>query len=154
MRLEGNCVLDDYAARPASASPQTRQFDYVLHIDGAFETSSTPLAPLSGPLDDKPGYRLVERKGALSVREPASFTFNSESGRLRVWTAPVAGSTLEAILAEGPTNAPDGRMPMLILRARGAGARFLTAIEPVDPKRPVRRVKLGRTGNALVLERD
>ena len=47
-------------------------------------------------------------------------------------------------MASGLTNSSDVRMPMLVLRQRGAEAKFITVIEPVDPAHPVRAVRLER----------
>ena len=40
-------------------------------------------------------------------------------------------------IAEGPTNSPKERMPVLILRRRGPEARFLPVFERVDPEHPL-----------------
>ncbi|HWQ52064.1 MAG TPA: heparinase II/III family protein [Bryobacteraceae bacterium] len=156
VRLDGDCVVDDYVAEPTSASPSAHQFDYVLHIDGELESSSAPLAPRSGKLGERLGYQLIDQKQGLKASGVVSFTFAAGSKKLRVWMVPAGKSETEAIVAEGLTNSPDVRKPMLVLRRKGERARFLTVIEPVPDKGGLRAVRLdsGSSGEpaALILE--
>lgn len=155
VRLDRNCVIDDYIAAPTSGSAASRRFDYVLHIDGRLESSSAPLSPRSGKLGDRFGYQLVEQKQALQTTGAVRFTFAAGDRRFRIWVAPVDGTPTEAIIAEGLTNSPEVTMPMLVLRRNGARARFVTVMEPVQAGAEVRAVKLLGTGEPvdLALER-
>ena len=65
-----------------------------------------------------------------------NLVFQAGGRRLRVWTIAQRGP-LEIILADGPTNSPKERKPVLILRRRGPEARFVTLFEPVDPENPL-----------------
>ena len=156
VRLDRHCVIDDYTAAPIGASGASHRFDYVLHIDGQWESSSAPLEPRSGKLGDKLGYQLVEQKQALQTTAAVAFTFAAAGKRLRVWMVPAGDTPTEAILAEGLTNSPEVKMPMLVLRRNAPGARFLTVIEPVNAGDELRGVKLEKTPAgepaALVLE--
>jgi hypothetical protein len=57
-------------------------------------------------------------------------TFVAGEDRLRLWVLP-GKSPVEAIIAEAPTNAPDERKPIVILRQRSTATRFLTVWEPL-----------------------
>jgi hypothetical protein len=56
------------------------------------------------------------------------------------------------ILADGLTNSPTEKMPMLVLRHTGPRATFVTVIEPVDEASPLRGVR--RRDDRLGLERS
>jgi hypothetical protein len=60
------------------------------------------------------------------------------------------------MLAEGPTNAPGARMPMLVLRRTGTRTRFVTVLEPGEQVESLQAVRAERNadGNrmSLVLE--
>ena len=60
------------------------------------------------------------------------------------------------MLAEGPTNRPDARMPMLILRRTGTRTRFVTVLEPVRQAESLRAVRAerGTDGNRMSLVLD
>jgi len=158
VRLLDGWVLDDFQVLPSPAvrSPSAHLFDYVLHLEGAFVESSVPLAPRSGPFGSRCGYQHVEQRQGTTVDQPTVLTFESEGKRLRLWVVPAAGP-VEVILAEGLTNSPGAKAPMVIVRCQGQAARFLTLIEPVAGKNPVRSVQLQRgTGDrppVLVLRR-
>jgi hypothetical protein len=40
------------------------------------------------------------------------------------------GAATEILLAEGPTNSPTARSPIVILRRRATQTRFMTVLEP------------------------
>jgi hypothetical protein len=159
VQLHGPLVVDQYAITPqgAAAEGKPRQFDYVLHIDGQFLESSVPLLPRSGALGAKCGYQHVQQKQATTVTTVAALTFASGDKRLRVWIVPVDDAPLELILADGLSNSPTARMPMVVLRRSGISARYVTLLEPVGETAPLRAVRLerGAAGGpaALVLER-
>ena len=145
VQLRDNCVVDRYEVTGApAAATAARQFDYVLHINGEPAGSSVALSPRQGLLGTQCGYQLIEQKEAATIHDAAAFTFASGGKRLRVWVLPVDGAPVEVIVASGLTNSSDVRMPMLVLRQRGAEAKFITVIEPVDPAHPVRAVRLER----------
>jgi len=157
--LHGALVVDQYAITPQDAAGgKTHQFDYVLHIDGQFVESTAALSPRSGPLGDKCGYQHVEQKQGATIEGVTSLTFASGDKRLRLWIVPANATPLELILADGLSNSPTARMPMVVLRQGGASARYLTLFEPLDEKAPLRAVRLERGiagGPAeLVLERE
>lgn len=156
VRLLDGCVLDDFQVVP-SAPPSTHRFDYVLHWEGTFAESSRPLSPRSGPLGTKCGFQHVEQKGGTVAEEPMALTFESEGQRVRLWVVPVPGSPVEVILAEGLTNSPGVKAPMVLVRCEGPSARFLALIEPVAGGSPVDSVRwqkgVGGPPPALVLRR-
>jgi len=153
VQICANCVVDrfDVSPTPKHSRTSTHQFDYVLHIDGTLGESNVPLLPCSGPLGGKCGYQLVEQKKGAPVNGVTFLDFTSGSKRLRVWIVPTDEKPAELFVAEGLTNLPDAKMPMLVLRRVGASASFVTVIEPVDANllRAV-RVANGR----LILERS
>lgn len=153
VQVRGSCVVDRFDVVPARPHDQTgaRQFDYVLHVDGVFAESSEPLSPRSGALGEKCGYQLVEQKRAATITGTAALTFTSDDRRLRIWIVPTDGAPTEVILADGLTNMPDAKSPMLLLRRTGASTRFVTVIEPVEQQNPLRAVRVVK--EQLVLER-
>ncbi|MCX6911353.1 MAG: heparinase II/III family protein [Verrucomicrobia bacterium] len=153
VQICANCVVDrfDVSPTPKHSRTSTHQFDYVLHIDGTLGESSVPLLPCSGPLGGKCGYQLVEQKKGAPVNGVTSLDFTSASKRLRVWIVPTDEKPAELFVAEGLTNLPDAKMPMLVLRRMGDSASFVTVIEPVDAN-PLRAVRVAN--KRLVLERS
>jgi hypothetical protein len=160
VRLVGHAVVDDYTASPEdSSSPAGQhQYDYVLHIDGELTNSSLPLVPRSGALGTMCGYQYVEQQQGGSAAGPLSLTFAAGAKELRLWILPTGSTPTEVILGEGLTNRPNERMPMLILRRKAAHARFVTAIEAVESRDPLRGVRLEENANGeaggLILERS
>ncbi len=135
VRLWQHCVVDCLDALPdPDAAPQQvageHQFDYVLHVDGQGGDCSVPLQPRSGPLGSKCGYQLVDKVRSAVIDKPAQLTFLAGESRWRLWVLPQE-SSLEVIVGEAPTNKPDERKPIVVLRQRGAAARFRTVFEPV-----------------------
>jgi hypothetical protein len=138
VRLWQQCVVDCLEALPdPDAAPQQpaveHQFDYVLHVDGQSGDGSVPLEPRSGPLGSKCGYQLVEKARSAAIHKPAQLTFVVGEARWRLWILPQE-SPLEVIVAEAPTDKPDERRPIVILRQRGTAARFRTVFEPVGER--------------------
>ena len=133
LRLWRHCLADRFEALPAGPGPSAeRQFDYVLHFDGAWQEASVPLGRESGPLGSRCGYQLVEKLRSGTIEKLASVTFAAGEDRLRLWVLPEG--RLELRIAQGPTNSPDERKPIVILRQRGPGARFRTLLEPLEGK--------------------
>lgn len=135
VRLWQHCVVDCFEALPdPDTAPQQpameHQFDYVLHVDGQWGDGSVPLAGRPGPLGSRCGYQLVEKARSAEIRKPAQLTFLSGEARWRLWILPQE-SPLEVIVAEAPTDKPDERKPVVILRQRSSAARFRTVFEPV-----------------------
>jgi hypothetical protein len=131
VRLWRHAVVDRFTVEPRAAVAKTaeHQFDYVLHLDGQLEASSVALAARPGPVGNKCGYQLLDECRAGVIRGAAQFTFAVADQRLRVWVLPQVGP-LDVIVTHGPTNSPDERQPVLILRQRGPRAEFRTLIEP------------------------
>jgi hypothetical protein len=135
VRLWQQCVVDCFEALPdPDTSPRPpaaeHQFDYVLHVDGQWVDGSVPLEARPGPRGSKCGYQLVEKARSTEIRKPAQLTFLAGEARWRLWILPQE-SPLEVIVAEAPTDKPDERKPVVILRQRGSAARFRTVFEPV-----------------------
>jgi hypothetical protein len=135
VQLWRHCVVDRCEALPAigdgaAAATAEHQFDYVLHLDGSFEAGSVTLRPRAEPLGTKCGYQFLERVRSAQVDRPAQLTFRAAENRLRLWVLP-RETAVELILADGPTNAPDERKPMVIVRRHGPRGRFLTVCEPL-----------------------
>ncbi len=155
LQLAGNCVIDVFAVQPTRAGTEapplrtTRQFDYVLHVDGTLADSAAPLSPRSGALGNKCGYQHVEQKQGATVKNVTALTFSSGEKRLKVWVVSMAET--EIILADGLTNSPNAKMPMIVLRCMGESAKFVTVIEPVDANNALRAVRI--ENGQLVLER-
>lgn len=133
-----HCVVDCFEALPnPDAAPRQaaveRQFDYVLHVDGQWDNGSIPLQPRPGPLGSKCGYQLVDQARSAVIAKPAQLTFVAGEARCRLWILPQE-SPLEVIVAQAPTNKPDERKPIVILRQRATAARFRTVFEPVGDR--------------------
>jgi len=137
LRLVGDCVVDRFSARPAIASSPGRSycFDYVLHVDGQFAECSAPLAPRTGPLGERCGYQHVAQTHAADLTQTVALTYATGDHRLRIWLIPAPGegppSPAQIILANGLTNSPTGRMPMLVVRRQAPVASFLAVFEPL-----------------------
>ena len=98
----------------------------------------------SSSLGTQCGYQHLRQRASARAEKIASLVFESGPRRLRIWVVPQDGQA-EVILAEGPTNSPMERKPVLILRQRGPEARFLTVFEPIDPQKHVDIGKLTRS---------
>jgi hypothetical protein len=138
VRLWQHCVVDCLEATPDPDTPPQQsagehQFDYVLHIDGQWDGSSVPLEPRPGPLGRKCGYPLVEQVRSAVIRQPIQLTFVAGEARCRLWILPQE-SAVEVIVAQAPTDKPDERKPIVILRQRGTAARFRTVFEPLGER--------------------
>jgi len=163
VRLCGPCVVDTLDARPLDARPLaaaadgvSRQFDYVLHVDGSLLDSTVPLAARSGALGQAYGYQHVAQKKGTSTSDILALSFTGAGKRLRIWIVPSDKMPTEVIVAEGLTDAPDRTMPMLVVRRKATRARFITVIEPVIADSPLRAVRwqqaAGQESTVLVLE--
>jgi hypothetical protein len=144
--LQEHTVVDTFSA--ADANGAEHQYDYMLHLDGQFESSSAPLEERAGKLGERCGYELVEQKRRGTAAGAFTLTFSRDGQQLRVW-APDGGST-DVIVAEGLTNSPERKMTMLVLRRQAARTRFLIVLEPVKAESPLRSVRL--EGGELVME--
>ena len=134
VRLREHCVVDRLEAAPNRGdSAAEHQFDSVLHIDGSFLESSLHFEPVSGALGTRCGYQLVDQLRTAAVENPSSVTFAAGKERLRIWILPQKSPT-QLFLGQGPTNSPEERKPMLILRQKGTRARFETVVEPLGQK--------------------
>jgi hypothetical protein len=145
VRLRQHCVVDDFQVRAdpkaSEAGQKERHFDYVLHLDAEFVESRPTLAARSDRLGDNCGYQHLQQRAAGTAETIGNLVFQAGGRRLRVWTI-AQGGPLEIILADGPTNSPKERKPVLILRRRGPEARFVTLFEPVDPENPLSEMNL------------
>ncbi len=79
-----------------------------------------------------------------------TLTFVGDGKPLRIWV-PGADAT-KIIIADSLTNSPDRKMPMLVLRRKAAGTRFLTVLEPVHADDMVREVRVDK--GDLVIRSD
>ncbi|SPE37028.1 exported hypothetical protein [Candidatus Sulfopaludibacter sp. SbA3] len=146
LRLQEHLVVD--AFRVTDAKGAQHQYDYVLHIDGRFDASSTPLEPRSGKLGQTCGYPFVDQKQRGTVNGSFTLTFSNNGKQLRVWVA--GDEATEVIIADGLTNSPDRRMTMLVLRRKAADTGFLAVFEPVNPGDAVNAVRIEKA--ELVIE--
>jgi hypothetical protein len=150
--LSGNSVVDVFDISPPGAAAATsQQLDYVLHIDGTLADSSAPWTPAEGALGSRCGYQYVMQQKQATLSGVTALTFEAGRKRLRVWIVPADDHPLQLILADGLTNTPGTTMPMLLLRQTAASVRFVTVLEPIDPKNPVRSVAW--RGGQLQIER-
>ena len=145
MRVDGNAVVDSFDATDAKGA--SHQYDYVLHIDGEFATGPAAIEAHSGKLGKTCGYQLIVQKRYGTLNGPFDVTFTSVGKSLRVWV-PAEGAT-EVIIGNSPTNRPDRKMTVLILRRKTAAARFLTVLEPVNAANAIRSVRLEK-GSAVI----
>ena len=153
VQLRGNCAVDCFEISPANhSSLVTHDFDYVLHIDGALTDSTTLLSPRSGRLGGKCGYQHVELRQGGTIRDATALTFTSGAKRLRLWILPADNTPTELVIGEGLTNAPDAKMPMVVIRRSGERTRFVTVFEPMDGSAPLTAVRLA--GQTVTLQRD
>jgi len=165
-RLVGHVVIDELDVRPSRPGDQAqRQFDYVLHLDGHYSDSTSELATRSGPLGRRCGYQHVAQQragmipGAGQAFQPDKnvpcITFAAGQHRLAVWIVPLDHAPTEIIVADGLTNKPEQKQPMLILRRRASQTRFVTVLEPVRAEEPLQNVHLtapqAGSGPALIL---
>ncbi|MEK7408656.1 MAG: heparinase II/III family protein [Acidobacteriota bacterium] len=154
VRLSGHLVVDDFAVSAAGETPH--QFDYVLHIDGELAESSAPLEPRSGRLGERCGYQHVQQRRGGTAAGVVALTFAAGNERLRIWIVSNERTPAEVVLAEGLTNSPDVKMPMLVVRRKAPRSRFVTVFEPVRADNPLRgiRVEAAADGEpaALLLE--
>ncbi|HET7099999.1 MAG TPA: heparinase II/III family protein [Terriglobia bacterium] len=142
LRVEGHSVVDVFSMRDQHGA--RHQYDYVLHIDGRLESSSAPLEACSGKLGKICGYQFIDRQRCAVSNKGFSLTFENQGKRLRVW---VPGSMqTEIILGQGLTNLPTGKMTVLVLRRSTSSTRFLTVLEPVEPGRAIRSVRMEKSG--------
>lgn len=149
VRLCGHSLVDDFSASPAAATsaPAPHQFDYVLHIDGDLANSSVPLAPRSGKLSDICGYQHVEQKQGVVAGGVVALTFTAGTKQLRVWVVASERTPSDVIVAEGLTNTPEAKMPMLVLRRKAARARFVTVFDrEIRRPNPWSAPRAGRRG--------
>ncbi|HWQ52049.1 MAG TPA: heparinase II/III family protein [Bryobacteraceae bacterium] len=141
IRLNRHTVVDDFRVSPSSGKTP-HQFDYVLHVDGELTESSVPLEAREGKLGESFGYQHIGRVRNGVAPGLATLTFKSGDDRFRIWVIPTGDAPAEISLGEGLTNSPEGRMPVLVVRRKAPGARFITLLEPVRPARPVKSVRL------------
>jgi hypothetical protein len=146
VRLQDSAAVDAFTVTDNKGAQH--EYDYVLHIDGEFQDSSVPLEARSGKLGERAGYHLVEQRQRGSAPGPFTLTFASEGKQLRLWV--VGSEPTEIIVGDGLTNAPDRRMPMVVLRRKGSETRFVTVFEPVNAKEAIRGVRA--EGANLVIE--
>ncbi len=142
LRMEGHSVVDDFSMRDRQGS--SHQYDYVLHIDGELESSSAPLKSCSGKLGKICGYQFIERQRCAVASQGFNLTFKNQGKLLRVWV-PESAQT-EIIVGQGLTNSPTGKMTVLVLRRSASSTRFLTVLEPVEPGRAIRSVRMEKSG--------
>src|SRR5271157_3383942 len=83
VRLQDHAAVDAFTVSDAKGAEH--QYDYVLHIDGQLEKSSTPLEPRAGKLGEACGYELVEQKQRGTVNGPFTLTFTKDGKQLRIW---------------------------------------------------------------------
>ena len=150
VQLCRHCAVDDYVVVARDADSPHR-FDYVLHVDGDFAESSLPLEPRSGRLGDACGYQHVEQKQGASTADAVTLRFTASNRQFRIWIVPLDGTPTELMLAEGPTNRPDARLPMLILRRTATRARFVTVLEPVEQVESLRAVRVETGADGIVM---
>jgi hypothetical protein len=76
---------------------------------------------------------LVDQVRSAAIRQPIQLTFVAGEARCRLWILPQE-SAVEVIVAQAPTDKPDERKPIVILRQRGTAARFRTVFEPLGER--------------------
>ncbi len=146
VQVVDDLVVDDFAVVPRTKERDqpARQADYVLHIDGRLTGVAPALAPRSGALGTAFGYQHVQVQQAGPLSQVTSLTFSAGKQALRLWVVPTDESAAEVMVADGLTNSPQGRLPMLIVRKKAVAHRFVTVIEPVSPDNPIRAVRWER----------
>jgi len=156
VQLNRHAAVDVFDVRSTDAEETAHQFDYVLHPDGDFAESSVPLQSRSGPLGDACGYQHVQQKQAVSAATPVTLTFTAAQRQLRVWIVPTADQPTDILLAEGPTNSPTAKSPIVILRRTATQTSFLTLLEPVQNSNALRSVRIekaaGKEAGTLLLD--
>lgn len=156
VQLHRHCVVDDLRAEASDSNGTPHQFDYVLHVDGDFADSSVPLQPRSGQLGEACGYQHVQQKQGTTTADAVTLRFTSGKQQFRIWLVPLDESPTGVMLAEGPTNRPDARTPMVVLRRTSAHSRFVTVLEPVMQDNLLRavRAETNTSGQAISLVLD
>ncbi|MHB1309837.1 MAG: Ig-like domain-containing protein, partial [Limisphaerales bacterium] len=128
-QLSGHNLVDDFTVEPVSTTTTTRSFDYVLHIEGQYESSSFGLTATSGALGVNSGYKYVQKRMTATVSAPGWVKYQSAGEQLKVWVVPTPGQSCQLILADGPSESTSRRVPMLILSSSGTSAAFTTVLE-------------------------
>ena len=127
-QLSGHHLVDDFTVEPTGTA-STRSFDYVLHIEGQYQSSSFGLSTTSGALGASSGYQYVQKRMTAAVSAPGWVRYQSAGKSLKVWVVPTPGKSCQLILADGPSESTGRRVPMLILSSSGTSAAFTTVLE-------------------------
>ncbi|MHB1306200.1 MAG: Ig-like domain-containing protein, partial [Limisphaerales bacterium] len=127
-QLSGHHLVDDFTVEPLGAAT-SRNFDYVLHIEGKHEGSSFELTTTSGALGTTSGYQFVQKKMSGTVSAPGWLRYAAGSKQLKVWVVPTPGQPVQLILGDGPSESTNRRVSMLILNSSGPSAAFTTVLE-------------------------
>lgn len=128
-QLSGHHLVDDFTVEPAGGTATPRSFDYALHIEGQYDSSSFDLATTSGALGVNSGYQYVQKRLTGTVSEPGWVNYRWADQQLKVWVVPTPGKSCQLILGDGPSESISRRVPMLILSSTGESAAFTTVFE-------------------------
>lgn len=128
--LVGDGLVDFYEVQAA----EEHQYDYPLHIAGAFEAASVELADHEGVLAQKPGYQHIDQVRRGTADGAIETTWRDGARRLRVSCGPAART--ELIVCRGITTALDQTMPMMVLRRHAQATVFATVMQPFTESAP------------------
>lgn len=121
--LIGPLLVDIYRVRSA----EEHQYDWAFHVDGELISSSLKLESVPGVLSSSRGYSHITdvRRGRMGDRSCQLSFSVSEEDVMRMTIFPVPGGLL--ILGSG-LKTREERMPVVIVRAKGRDADFVTAV--------------------------
>jgi len=116
MRNDGS--IED---RFACSSEESHMYDWAFHVPGAL-TSSLDLAPRGGTLGDTNGYQHITRLATATADGPFWVRWRVGGATLTLEVRGVPAT--EVITGEAPGRNPAEKVPLLLLRRRGAATVF------------------------------
>ncbi|MBB6635005.1 S-layer homology domain-containing protein [Cohnella thailandensis] len=127
-------VTKDYLIDLFSVSSDTeRQYDWILHGMGSFDTDSQ-MAPYEGPLGTKDAYSFFRNGSVSEASGPWEGAWTTEAGNgLKLFGltgSEAAPSQMIVGEAPGPGNATDVYTKVLVNRVQAKDAQFVSVLEP------------------------
>lgn len=122
--LFGGALIDIFRTKTG----RKRIFDYVLHVNGTYQSGNLGLAPQEKSLGKQFGYELLSNVRGADRTGPMITTWTTAGGNGLMVAA--MGSGERAFVADAPGNPAAATMPLLLLRHEGEDAAFVSVIIP------------------------
>ncbi|HCR16935.1 MAG TPA: hypothetical protein DIU35_05580 [Candidatus Latescibacteria bacterium] len=136
LALFDGLVVDFYRAESDAA----HQYDWVMHVDGAPDAISVPLAQSEIPLGERCGYQHIKDVERAKVNVDWTAGWRDDEGRgLRITLLGEPGT--EAIRARSMTNRGDEFASTLIARRNATNTVFAAFLEPYRGESRIMNVK-------------